>query len=62
MAFDQNQYINEYKRENYDRLSILIPKGRKKDIKTIADSKGVSVSQLVVEALETCYNLDLSKY
>ena len=61
MAFDQNQYINDYKRQNYDTIRALVPKGKAQDIKVFAKSKGLSVSQLIVEALEGYYNLDLSK-
>lgn len=61
MAFDQNSYITDFKRDNYDQIAILVPKGKKLDIKRCAAEKGISVSQLVVRALEECYKLDLSK-
>lgn len=61
MAFDANQYIADFKRNNYDQIGILVPKGRKKTIKDCAAREGISVSQLVIKALEECYKLDLSK-
>lgn len=61
MAFDQNRYISDFKRENYDQMAFLVPKGRRKIIKDYASKQGLSVSQLVVRALEECYKLDLSR-
>lgn len=61
MAFDNNSYQADYKRQNYDRLNILVPRGRGKSIKAEAGKRGISVSQLVVQALEAHCKLDLSK-
>ena len=61
MAFDQIGYIADYNKANYDVVRATVPKGQAKDIKAFAKSKGVSVSQLIVQALEDCYGLDLSK-
>lgn len=61
MAFDQIGYIAEYNKANYDVVRATVPKGKGKEIKAFAKSQGKSVSQLIVEALETCYRLDLSK-
>lgn len=61
MAFDQGQYANEYTRQNYDVVRALVPKGKGKEIKALARAQGKSVSQLIVEALETHCKLDLSK-
>ena len=61
MSFDQNKYVNQYKRDNYDRLSINIPKGGKAILQKEADVRGISVTALIVDALESCYKIDLSK-
>lgn len=61
MAFDPVQYVNDYKRQNYDRIVALVPKGKGKVIKDYAKTQGKSVSQVVVEALESVHGLDLSK-
>ena len=61
MAFDKIKYDNDFTRQNYDVIRALVPKGKNKDIKALAKSRGVSVSQLIVEALENQYQLDLSK-
>ena len=61
VAFDNNVYQAEYKRQNYDIVRALVPRGRGKDIKAFAKSQGKSVSQIIVDALESTYGLDLSK-
>lgn len=61
MAFDSNKYITSYTKENYDRISILVPKGCGKVIKDEAKFRGISVTKYIVHALEECYFLDLSK-
>ena len=61
MAFDANKYKNQYEKDNYDRILILVPKGKKADIKERAEELGISVSELIVRALEKMYLLDLSK-
>ena len=68
MAFDQTKYIDDYVKENYDRVVIKIPKGKKSLLKQIAteknitDFKGqVSVTRMIIEAIEGTYHIDLSK-
>lgn len=60
MAFDQTQYVNDYKREHYDRITALVPKGKGATVKAIAAERGLTVSQVVVRALEETYKVDLS--
>lgn len=61
MAFDNNSYQAEYKRQNYDIVRALVPKGKGKVLKDYAKAQGKSVSQVIIEALETACKLDLSK-
>jgi hypothetical protein len=61
MAFDKVEYDKEYARENYDVIRATVPKGKRRIVRECADKRGISVSQLVVQALEECYELDLSK-
>ena len=61
MAFDANKYKNQYEKDNYDRILILVPKGKKADIKERAEELGITVSELIVRAIEKMYLLDLSK-
>lgn len=38
---------NNWNKNNYDRLTVMIPKGRKSDIEAHAQSKGLSVNGLI---------------
>lgn len=49
--FNPNKYTNDYKKLNYDRLNFLMPKGTKERIKTVADSLGITSSELVRNAI-----------
>lgn len=61
MAFDQNKYIDDWTKANTDRVTIKIPKGKKELLQQTAQEYDKSMNQLVVQALEEQYNLDLSK-
>lgn len=61
MAFDQNSYQPKYQKQNYDRLIALVPKGKGEEVKAFAETKGISVSRLIIDALEELYKLDLSR-
>lgn len=43
----QQKAVHKYVRENYDRIGITIPKGRKTAVEAHAKSKGESVNGLV---------------
>lgn len=60
MAFDQTQYITDFKRENYDRIMLQIPKGRRKILKDLSAKKDESMNQLIIAAVEEKYGIDLS--
>ena len=38
---------NRWNQNKYDRLTLMIPKGRKKDVEAYAQSKGLSVNGLI---------------
>lgn len=52
MSFNQYAYINEYHRNNYDRLSLLFPKGTKEALKAAAEENGVSISAYICRLFE----------
>ena len=62
MAFDEAKYKNDFARSNYDRMSLNVPKGKRAELKKIADERGISINQLIIEALESHYDIDLSKF
>lgn len=47
--------------ENYDRITFRIPKGNKTVLQLEAAKRNKTVNDLVLEAVEKQYNLDLSK-
>lgn len=60
MAFDKVKYDNEYIKTNYDRISLLTPKGSRKTLQEEAKKHGFgSVSALVIHALEKAYGINL---
>ncbi len=50
--FNQIAYQNDYKREKYDRMELLLPKGRKEILKKKAKVAGVSMSEYINSLLE----------
>ena len=61
MAFDSNAYKADFNRENYDRLNLMLPKGKKALLKEYANKHGESINKVVTTALEVYTGLDLSK-
>ena len=66
MAHDHNSYSQAYDKENYDRVVFKLPKGKRTllkqeaEIRDTRDSQGkLSVSRMIVLALEKQYGLDL---
>lgn len=55
MAFTEKEaafrYINEYQKETYDRITILVKKGQKDIIKAYAKERGMSVTEYIVYCL-----------
>ena len=60
MAFNQYKYIYEFKKENYDRVELLIGKGTKKTLKELSNKTGLTVNQIIIGATEEKYGVDLS--
>lgn len=58
---NRNGYINDYKREHYDVIRALVPKGKRDEIKACASAEGLTVSQAIVCALEDRYKANFSK-
>lgn len=42
--FNQNRYVQEYNKKNYDRVNLILPKGEKDKIKAVAKEKGESLN------------------
>ena len=52
--FDQNKYINQYKREHYERISVYFPKDKhiKERVKAVAEQQHISIAQFIINAIE----------
>lgn len=48
----QQKAVNKYMRENYDRFSVTMPKGKKDTIKAHAEARGESVNAFINRAID----------
>lgn len=48
----QNRAKIKYRKKTYDRVEVTIPKGLRERWKAVADAKGISLTSLVVQAME----------
>lgn len=53
-------YIAQYERDNYDRISFVVPKGKKLELKQFADTHGMSLSRLIIRSLEEFSKVNLT--
>ena len=51
MPFDQIKYANNYNKENYDKIAIMVPKGERERWKAEAKKQGLSLSEMVRRAV-----------
>ena len=56
----RNGYKTEYNRANYDYIRATIPRGKRAILREYADKHGKSISQVIIDAVETVTGLDLS--
>ncbi|MBQ3669059.1 MAG: hypothetical protein II920_07525 [Clostridia bacterium] len=47
MPKKQTEWSRAYNAKAYDRVSVMLPKGRKSDVEAHAQSKGLSVNGLI---------------
>lgn len=52
MAFNQKEYINQYKKEHYSKLSVDLPKEMKQELIDICNRNGISIKQFIVNSIE----------
>ena len=48
----QQKAVNKYVRNNYDRINVTFPKGKKEIIKSAADEAGESVNAYITKAVD----------
>lgn len=54
--FDPVKYKNEFNTKKYDRIGLIVPKGKKAIIKAQADKEGVSVNSFINGAIDDKLN------
>lgn len=52
--YNKNKYNSSYTKNNYDRITLLLPKGQKQEVQSIAKDLGISTTQLYQQALKYC--------
>lgn len=48
----QQKAVNKYMKENYDRVNLTFPKGKKELIKAHAEARGESVNAFINRAID----------
>ena len=54
----QQKAVNKYMKENYDRVNLTVPKGKKDAIKAHAESRGESVNSFINRAIDETMQRD----
>lgn len=48
----QQKAVNKYVKQNYDRVNVTMPKGKKDEYKLHAQSKGMSLNAYIISLIE----------
>lgn len=43
---------NKYNNKNYDRINLVVPKGKKDEYKQMAEAEGKSLNQFIIDKIE----------
>ena len=54
--------VNKYMRENYDRVNLTMPKGRKDEVKAHADTRGESLNAFINRAIDSQIQRDTASH
>ena len=52
----QQKSVNKYVKENYDRINVTFPKGKREILKSFADAQNLSVNSFILSAVENALN------
>ena len=56
MAFKDREkeltYIAQYQKDNYDRITVMAPKGSKQEIRAAAEFKKMGLSEFVLDCIK----------
>ncbi len=50
--FDAIKYQNDFNKRNYDRIAIMVPKGKKEEIKALCKEMGCSMNEFIISAIK----------
>lgn len=53
------QYKNEFQRDKYDRIALQVQKGKRDEIRKIAESKGLSLNAYIKKCIQDDSGLEL---
>jgi len=57
----QQKAVNKYMKNNYDRINLTVPKGKKESIQAHANEKGESVNAFIGRAIDETMERDREK-
>lgn len=57
----QQKAVNKYVKENYDRINVNMPKGRKEAVKAHAEARGESLNAFINRAILEAMERDAAK-
>lgn len=43
---------NKYNDKNYDRITLVVPKGKKEEYRRLAEAEGKSLNQFIIDKIE----------
>lgn len=52
MGFNQREYINNYKKEHYSKLSVDLTKEEKEKLVEICNKQGITIKQFILNAIK----------
>lgn len=58
----QQKAVNKYVKENYDRVSVNLPKGKKDIVQDCASSNGMSVNAFINAAIDEKIERDFPRH
>ncbi len=54
----KSEYKNKFNAEKYDRVGLMLPKGKKQEVKEHADKKGESLNGFINRAIDETMQKD----
>ena len=53
MTFNQREYINQYRKDHYSKLSVDLSKEDKAKLVKICNEKGITIKQFILNAIKS---------